>query len=112
MYGEGKTTQNVTWQTLHIVMTTIHKLALMNAFMVATSEDKLKSRNSRFCLSVNQVTHENTHLPWRSVQLKTYGRIIKHAQSILKKTIPSPRKSKNIFLIDKHSKSKIFYTEN
>ena len=36
---------------------------------------------------------------------------MKRSPRILKKTIPSPRKSKNIFLIVKHSKSKIFEAE-
>ena len=52
-------------------------------------------------LSANKAAHENTHFPGGLFNWILMVKFIKRALRILKKTIPSPRKSKNIFLITK-----------
>ena len=91
MYESHKT-RNVTWRTFYVIMANTHKLALLGVFMVAMFGDKLKGRyllNVISCLSVDKATHENIHFSWRSVQLKTYGRIYKARATHPKETIPS-----------------------
>ena len=91
MYESHKT-RNVTWRTFYVIMANIHKLALLGVFMVAKFGDKLKGRyllNVISYLSVDKATHENTHFSWRSVQLKTYGRIYKARATHPKESILS-----------------------